>query len=81
MARRRYTSQAVAMAAKVPAASFPSNSHTLLMSAVGTTEQRMARMVMAQPHIGLTRLPAFHALPKIYRYGRKPVMTISDTSS
>ena len=30
--------------------------------------------------IALIRRPAFQALPKIYRYGKNPVITISDTS-
>src|ERR1017187_1686488 len=77
----RYTSQAEAITASVPAASFPSKSQTLAMASVGTTEQRIANTVIAVPEIALRRLPAFHALAKMYRYGRKPVITISDTIS
>jgi hypothetical protein len=53
------------MTAAVPTARLVSNSHTFLTSAVGTTEQRMASSVMAQPEMGLTRLPAFQALAKM----------------
>ena len=46
-----------------------------------TTEQRMASRVIAHPERALKRLPAFQALPKMYRYGRKPVINISETSA
>ena len=39
----------------------------------------MASRVMAQPERALSRLPAFQALPKMYRNGKKPLITISDT--
>ena len=55
----------MAMTAAVATASFVSKSHTFLTSAVGTMEQRMASRVMAQPEMGLTRLPAFQALAKM----------------
>jgi len=63
----------------VPAASLPSNSHTFRTSAVGTTEARIASRVMAPPDMALARFPAFHALPKMKRYGTKPMITMSDT--
>jgi hypothetical protein len=37
-------------------------------------------MVIGRPDAALGRLPAFHALPKMYRYGRKPAITISETT-
>src|ERR1035441_3858321 len=77
----RYTSHADATTASVPRASFPSKSQTLVISAVGTTEHRIASTVMAPPESALSRFPHFQALPKMYRYGRKPVMTIREISS
>jgi len=49
----------------VPAASLPSKSQTLVISAVGTMEQTIASTVTAHPEIALSRLPAFQALPKM----------------
>src|SRR4051812_216730 len=64
-ARRRYTSQADPITASVPAASLPSNSHTLWMSSVGTTAQSIATVVTPAPDTALSRFPAFHELPKM----------------
>src|SRR5712691_108236 len=62
---RRYTSHADAMTAAVPNASFPSNSQTFFVSAVGTTEHTIASIVIAHPDKALIRFPAFHAPPKM----------------
>ena len=51
----------------VPPSSFPSKSQTFVISAVGTTAQKIVSDTMAQPASALRRLPAFHELPKIYR--------------
>ena len=58
-----YTNQAERITAAVPAASLPSKSHTFAISAVGTSEHRIASSVMAAPLKALIRLPAFQALP------------------
>src|SRR3954454_8182805 len=63
--RRRYTSQADPITPNVPAASFPSNSHTFRMSSVGATAHSMATVVTAAPDTALSRFPAFHELPKM----------------
>ena len=67
------------MTAAVTTRILPSNSHKFVIEPVGATEQTKASTATNQPLIALQRRPAFHALPKTYRYGRNPVITINDT--
>ena len=54
---RRYNAHAVAITPIVPSASLPSNTHTFVTSAVGTTEHKIASSVIAHPEIELHRFP------------------------
>src|SRR5260370_6258821 len=78
---RRYASQADAITVNVPTASFSSNSQTRETSAVGATEHTSAKIVIPQPDTALNLFPAFQALPKMYKNGRNPRITISETSA
>ena len=63
----------------MPSASFSSNSQMRWMSPVGMTAQRIARALTEAPETAEKRLRAFQALAKMYRNGRKPEITMSET--
>ena len=48
-------------------------------SRISVAEQTNATTVTANPDAALSRFPAFQELPKMLRYGMKPVTTIRDT--
>ena len=75
---RRYNSHADAITSERSQHDLDSNNHTLWTSVVGTTEHAIPSTVTAHPDTALIRRPAFHALPNIYRYGKNPVITMSD---